>query len=106
MKRMKALHHTLHHQARRTPFSTHGAGPTSSRLGYRVERLADVVAREISRAMPGDEAREAALKATRLSDCPETYTPQVVCRTGWQDTRGHDADPVTGQPVSAPSTIG
>jgi hypothetical protein len=65
-----------------------------------VGELADVVAHEISRAMPSNEAREAALKAMRLSHCLETYMPQVVRRAGWQDIRVHDADPVTGQPTS------
>jgi hypothetical protein len=102
MKQMKVLHDQSM-IAHTTPYN--GVGPAAGQFRSQAEELVDVVAYEISRAMPGNEAREAAIKAMRLTDCLETYTPQVVRQTGWQDIRVHDPDPVTGQLVTGTRNI-
>ncbi len=100
MDRMKALYH-------RSRWATENVdeGPTVHQLQYQAEKLAAAVAHEISRAMPSNQARSAALKAMRLDDCLETYLPRVVHRTGWQDILVHDPDPATGRPVPATRKI-
>jgi hypothetical protein len=80
------------------PYSGRG-GPTCHQLQAEALRDARVVANEISRAMPSNAAREAALKAMRLDGSLDVYTPQVVRRTGWQDIQVSQTDPVTGQPT-------
>lgn len=91
----------LEHKAQRAPSHpyTRAGGPTSYQIQHQVAELARVVANEISRAMPSNQARETALKAMRLSESLETYTPQAVRRAGWEDVRVHDADPVTGSTI-------
>jgi hypothetical protein len=67
-------------------------GPTSHQLKHEMHvmqhemgRDVAVVVNEISRAMPSNAAREAALKAMRLDECLDIYTPDVVRGTGPQD---------------------
>jgi hypothetical protein len=80
------------------PYSGRG-GPTSHQLRYEMGQDVGVLANEISRAMPSNAAREAALKAMRLDSSLDIYTPRVVRRTGWQDIQVSETDPVTGQPI-------
>jgi hypothetical protein len=79
--------------------------PTTHQLKHQMELEVEVVVNEISRAMPGNAARAAALKAMRLDDCLKIYTPGVVRRTGWQDIQVYETDHVTGQPTPATSRI-
>jgi hypothetical protein len=94
------IHRTLN-MAQIAPSNPHKAlgRPTSHQLQSEALRDAHVVAHEISRAMPSNAAREAALKAMRLDGCLGIYTPDVVRRTGWQDVQVSETDPVTGQLV-------
>jgi hypothetical protein len=80
------------------PYHGHG-GPTSHQLRHQAAQEVDVLANEISRAMPSNAAREAALKAIRLENCLKIYTPQVVRRTGWKDIQVSETDHLTGQPI-------
>jgi hypothetical protein len=68
-------------------------------MQHEMGRDVAVVVNEISRAMPSNAAREAALKAMRLDECLDIYTPDVVRGTGPQDIQVSETDPVTGQPI-------
>jgi hypothetical protein len=74
-------------------------GMTSGQLLAQVSKCADIVLNEISRAMPSNEAREAAITAMRLEGLVETYTPHVVAPAGWQVIEALDADPASGRPA-------
>ena len=63
------------------PYTLSG-GPTAYQLQDEIAKLADVVVNEFSRAMRDNEAREEALKAMRLDDCLEIYTPGVLGPSG------------------------
>jgi hypothetical protein len=90
----------LQQEAKRAPSHpyTLSGGPTVHELHYRIGKIVSIVAYEISRGMPDNAAREAALKAMRLGECLRIYTPRVVRRTGWQDIQAYETDPGTGQP--------
>jgi hypothetical protein len=79
--------------------------PTTHALQYTMAQEVDVLANEISRAMPSNAAREAALKAMRLEECLKIYTPHVVRRTGWKDIQVSETGPLTGQPIAVTRRI-
>lgn len=78
---------------------TYSGGPTVYELRHQIAKNVKIVANEISRAMPDNAAREAALKAMRLDDCLTIYTPRAVRQTGWQDIQAYETDPAAGRPT-------
>lgn len=72
----------LNRAARTAPEFTYGLSPTSAQLRDEAGKLTDVVVHELSRTLPDNEARRAALKAMRLDDCLEIYRPGVLGPSG------------------------
>jgi hypothetical protein len=62
-----------------------------------VEKLAEIAACELSRAMPDNATRASALTAMRLSRCLALYTPRVIRQAGWHSTLADKTAPSPGQ---------
>jgi hypothetical protein len=97
MDRIKALYPRM--RAAPEHEYTGSVGPTMYELRGWIEKNVNLVVNEISRTMPSNEARAAALKAMHLDDCLEIYTPGLVRQTGWHNMRVSGADQLTGQSV-------
>lgn len=100
MDRMKWLRDMAMITPTKPPGAVHPqVGLTVHELLRQVGKCATMVLNEISRAMPSNEAREAALTAMRLEGIVKIYTPHVVTQAGWQVIRAFEADPATGRPA-------
>lgn len=97
MDRIKRLDYA-ERRAPEHPYTRSG-GPTSYQLRDSANEYVTIALNEISRVMPSNEAREAALKAMRLEDYIEIYMPGRGGHDGWQVIEASEADPATGHPA-------
>jgi len=97
MERTKALDHAAR-WAPDHPYTRSG-GATSYQLQASANKYAEIALNEISRAMPSNEAREAALEAMHLEGCIEIFTPGRGSHAGCHTVKASDANPATGRPA-------